>query len=195
MSEITSLSQVRDSKVAGNTHAPLSYIEGLVYNHSQRKWGRTLLDLPGGEQSAKLGETRSRALPAPTTQLFVISACCSRTGINCSHHCECFRKEVWQCHYTYWRGAWLSHHPLGHLQDGKLSSSAGPAGLHSGEGDSWHLFSNGYKLVSVSQGAVTTVSSGRSWHCSRLQQHPCTFCFIFLCCLSATDRAVASGSL
>lgn len=57
----------------------------------------------------------------------------------------------------------------------------GPAGLLSEEGGSWHLYRKGYKFVSLSQGAATAVSSGRSWHCSRFQRHPYTFCFVSLC--------------
>lgn len=94
MSKNTSLGPVRDSRFAGNVHASPRYIEGMVYSHSQRKWERALLDLQGGKQSAKLGETQSRALPTPTALLFATSACCSRTGINCSHQCKCSRKEV-----------------------------------------------------------------------------------------------------
>lgn len=54
-SEDTSLSHVRDSRFAGNAHAPPRYIEGMVYNHAQRKWERTLLDLT---KRKTIGQTR-----------------------------------------------------------------------------------------------------------------------------------------
>lgn len=79
----------------------------------------------------------SRVLSVSTTQLFATSVRCSRTGINCSHHCRCSRKQVQQRHYTYWRGARFSPHPL--RQDRKLSSSVEPTCLYSEEGGSGHL--------------------------------------------------------
>lgn len=93
----------------------------------------------------------SRAPSASTTQLFATSAHSSRTGISCRHRCICSRKLVQQCHYTYWRGARFSHHPLSYLQDRKLSSSVEPACLYSEEGGSGHLYSNGCRFIPLSQ--------------------------------------------
>ena len=132
----------------------------------------------------------SRSPSASATQLFATSVRCSRTGVNCSHPCHpciCSRKQVQQCHYTYWRGARFSHHPLGIEGWAAVYSLRACIQKKVAQGIFTALDADSYVCLKVllQQWALGGADI------AGFQQHPSTFCFIYFFSLYSPDRAVA----